>query len=612
MRKPRLQAVQRSRQAVTVFGGYNHNPVIGDGEWWDMNNMTSDHYPLLAPEMRGKIDYLGYGILGMVSNNGLCYVKQTFDGVSFVIRKNDSKTTLDLGLEGFGERQLIAMGAYVIILPDKKWVNTADHTYGDIEATNTALNNSVMFKVCTKDGTPISFSATEQRPTDPEDGMYWVDTTQSPPVLKQWFESSRMWMEQESYLRISISGRTDDALFQKGDAVVAPMWKGKYDAPDGHPAQYVWIQENPVIQDVINEGDGNFVYVVRGISEYGGPDSYCIASGEEYTWSRKMPDLDYVIESGNRLWGCKYGQTDDGFINEIYASKLGDFKNWTSFQGVSTDSYRASLGADGKFTGAVNYNGRPIFFKDDCMTVVYGAYPAQYQVSTIECNGVQDGCSKSLSIVNNKLYYWSRNGACLYDGSLPVTISAALGSVKADYVVSGALNNKLYMNSLDVNNNACCYVLDTMYGLWHKIEGMSPSGVCAHDGELYFWATHESDDDPPQYTTVMRNVSAPGDGSKEWFVESGDIGLTTIDASYMSQLTIRMSLAEGSQVVFKVKYDFEDEWNYLTTIIGTNLRTFDVPIRPKRCDTMRLRIEGTGDAKIYAIVKTIEQGGDVH
>ena len=46
---------------------------------------------------------------------------------------------------------------------------------------------------------------------------------------------------------------------------------------------------------------------------------------------RLVPDLDFVVENGNRLWGCRY----DGQVNEIYASCLGDFTNWWRFDGVA-------------------------------------------------------------------------------------------------------------------------------------------------------------------------------------------------------------------------------------------------------------------------------------
>ena len=55
--------------------------------------------------------------------------------------------------------------------------------------------------------------------------------------------------------------------------------------------------------------------------------------------------------------------TDGKAVNEIYASKLGDFKNWNCYAGRSTDSYVATRGSDGPFTGAADYLGSPLFFR---------------------------------------------------------------------------------------------------------------------------------------------------------------------------------------------------------------------------------------------------------
>ena len=67
-----------------------------------------------------------------------------------------------------------------------------------------------------------------------------------------------------------------------------------------------------------------------------------------------MPELDFLCENENRLWGCK-GDT-------IYASKLGDPFNWNVFDGVSTDSYAVDVGSAGDFTGCFAYRGYPVFF----------------------------------------------------------------------------------------------------------------------------------------------------------------------------------------------------------------------------------------------------------
>ena len=52
MRYPTLPVNETSRQIVEYFKGYNHNLRIADGEFFDMKNMTSDHYPVLSPRKK--------------------------------------------------------------------------------------------------------------------------------------------------------------------------------------------------------------------------------------------------------------------------------------------------------------------------------------------------------------------------------------------------------------------------------------------------------------------------------------------------------------------------------------------------------------------------------
>ena len=61
---------------------------------------------------------------------------------------------------------------------------------------------------------------------------------------------------------------------------------------------------------------------------------------------------------------------------------------------------------------------------------------------------------------------------------------------------------------------------------------------------------------------------------------------------------------------FFVQYDSGGDWEYLFTMTGSSLRSFSVPIRPRRCDHLRLRVVGEGEAKIYSIAKVVEEGSD--
>ena len=79
---------------------------------------------------------------------------------------------------------------------------------------------------------------------------------------------------------------------------------------------------------------------------------------------------------------------------------------------------------------------------------------------------------------------------------------------------------------------------------------------------------------------------------------------------YISRLTLRMAMDMDAEVRVLAMYDFSQDWEQVCVITSDSFRSFSIPIRPKRCDRMRLRIEGTGPARIYSVTKTLEQGGE--
>ena len=44
---------------------------------------------------------------------------------------------------------------------------------------------------------------------------------------------------------------------------------------------------------------------------------------------------------------------------------------------------------------------------------------------------------------------------------------------------------------------------------------------------------------------------------------------------------------------------------------GKGINSFAVPIRPHRCDHFKIKIVGSGEAKILSITKEYEEGSDV-
>lgn len=581
---PTLNARPRSQQTMDVFGGYNHNVRIQENEFYDMKNLTSDQAPVLAPRKRRGLYAQGKNVQGMIAKDSLCYV----DGSEFVI----NEYRVDMGISTDPEdcpKQLISMGAYVIIMPDKKYFNTADFSdYGNIEA-ETTTQTSVTFIPCRLDGTEYTPDYIQpDTPTEAENMALWMDTSVTPHSLKQYSSAMDTWTGVETtYIKIRCSGI--GKAFRQYDGVTISGLKDQEDR-----------QLQAINGAAIVYGQEEDALIVIGILDA------TISLDIPVTISRKMPAMDFVIENDNRLWGCRYGLNNDGeVVNELYSCKLGDFRNWNCFMGISTDSYYVSLGSDGQFTGAITHAGYPLFFKENCLHKVYGQIPANFQVQTTACRGVQKGCSRSMAIVNEILYYKARHAVCAYDGSLPVEASAALGEERYEAAVAAAHGNKYYISMRKTGTGErALFVYDTAKGMWHIEDNLPARLFCSCRDELYC-ATEDN-----------RIIAMLGTGERyeelvPWMFETGILGGSLPEKKYLVKLNIRLVLEAGSSINILAQYDSVGPWVNLGFITGTDLRSFTIPVKPRRCDHLRLRVEGEGSGMVFSISKTYTQGSDV-
>ena len=720
MNYPKLNEIPTTRDLLDKFKGYNHNLRIGEGEFYDMQNLTGDDYPILSPRKKRGAAITTTNANGMCSNTKFCYV----DGQDIILRDKDGhEEVYDLMLTG-DKKELISMGANIIIMPDQKYINTISpavrgallegiHQLPLSIGGNSAKPKVIMTLVMQdaqlgKLRTVISQNQGNKIIVEPESFNYMsgkspdayynsnlpegvdaseillIDKDDLWYVPKAWarstFENSnggydqfvvygklfgaggsysnqevrkaplryfgwRTKSENNRFYMYPIEGEYvrnlhinialmfvdgDDSYF---DEVAKNIEGKKIPRIEGTPfgdLTFFSTAKQPYASTVVDlettdvEGGIERKAIIlpyddsshapelleslmgnpatRSTYKYTEFDTPITIVTEDATDS-KMPKMDYIIESGNRLWGCRYGTNNNGdFVNEIYASALGDFKDWVTVDGISTDSYSASVGTSGAFTGAINYGGKPIFFKEDCMHRVFGDYPSNYQVQTIMCKGVQDGCNKSLAIVNDVLYYKSRSGICAFDGSLPVEISAEFGDKQYSNAVGGTIGNKYYVSMKDIEtDDYVLFVYDTIKRMWYKEDNTEVTQFCNHKGELYYI------DRADRYIHTIKGTGVVETQPINWGAETGILGATTPDDKYVTKIDIRMSVAKGAKVSLHIEYDSMGEWERLMEIEGLTLNTFTIPVRPRRCDHFRLKFEGEGDAKIFSISKTLEE-----
>ena len=530
MRYPKLKEVPASRRTVDVFRGYNGNFRLSDGEFRRMENLSSDHYPLLGPRGLRAFYRKPASPQGLIAKDTLCYV----DGKSFVM--GDETIDLNLSVEAADcPKQLVSMGAYVIIWPDKVYINTRNpEDRGSLDARFTSTG-TVTVKPCNEAG----------------------EETDTP-----------------AYLRIEAAGIGKD--FQVYDGVEI----SGCEAFSGSAVVY---------------GRGDDYLIVGGSGENATQET-------PITVARRSPPMDFVTECGNRLWGCRYGPDETGnFVNRIYASKLGDFKNWNCFMGLSTDSYAASCGSDGPFTGAVSYFGAPLFFKEKGIHKVFGSYPATFGVQFTACRGVQQGCHRSLAIVADTLFYVSRGAVCAYDGSLPVEISRNLGQFSCVGAAGGAYGSKYYL-SVQGQTNWNLYVYDGFHGIWHREDALQAHAFCTLQGQLYCIDGENCN------ILCLTGGTIPAEQTVRWMAETGELGFQYPDGKSLSGLILRLQLDKGARLVISACYDSEETFEELATVFGTSLRSFEIPVRPRRCDHFRLKLEGEGSGRVYAITRVIRKG----
>lgn len=598
-----LTQPKQTRQFVQTFSGLNRRLRAAEGEFLDMSGLCADEYPVLTTAEPVEAQNMA-GVNGMCGGDSLCYT------APYSVDETDALYIAGQRLEGLEldhtaqRRQLVRMGAYLLIWPDKVWVNTETQEFGSMEAeASTALSTEhpMQITMCRADGTEykeneLKFSGTE--PESPTNGLVWVDTSGDTVEAKRYSASLKMWVSMgTTYVKlsgISTTGLQDlDGVEISGGLIIHTG-----SVAGGDFRAIFDIDGNHVLQRV-----GEDYVVLIGIL-----NGNTSQTNGTITISRKAPDMDYVVECENRIWGCKYGTVNGTVLNEIYACALGDFKNWQQFQGLSTDSYTASRGIPGKWIGAAVYNGSPIFMKENCLERVYVSSSGAHQIVTTNARG---GYHASAAIVGGVLYYKSAYDVCAYDGTEPVSVSSALGDLNAaSAYAAGSYKGKYYlclaMGGASVTDPVKYRVMsyDPGYNAWY-IEG-------TYSGPVREFATVT----PQSFNwyadgKLYRYDPTTGDIA-DWSAETGVIGCATPDNKYISRLRLRLHLAKGGSCNVFVQYDSNGAWEHKMCIPGKGIiESVTVPILPRRCDHFRLKLTGSGLLRLYSMAKIQEEGSDI-
>lgn len=576
---PYLQQRGRNRSITTDFRGLNLSQGIGDGEWAWMQNMDTREYPAVARRQKRVHVATLNKPNGLCATDRLCFV----DGVKFYYNGFYYGDVED------SEKTLVPMGAKIAIFPDKKLFDTTTLSFTDMEQKNVS-SGTVSVTLAKGDGTPYGeYTEGGTAPENPENGQLWLDTSGDAPVMKTWSEAQGLWVaEATTYVLVSATG-----LGQGMKALDGVTVSG--------------LEEAGLNGDWILTDAGPDYILFTGILQK------ALTQAGEVRVERTCPEMDFVVEKDNRLWGCSSAD------HEIYCCKLGDPTNWRAYQGVATDSYAVTVGTPGPFTGAAVSGSAVIFFKENCLHRVYGTQPSNFTVYVDNLRGVQQGCHKSAVRVNEYLYYKSVFDVCVYADSEVAGISAALGTESYKNAVAGVCGNRLYLSMEDQEGAWQLLVYDTAAGVWTREDGTHALGFAScltetfmlrADGELYALLPGEYNKDffmvGSDYTVYAQEET---DEEVSWELRTGEILRELPDHKYIGKIQLYLELDPGARAEVALRRD-GGAWETVQELSGGDQRRCTLPIYPRRCDRMEIRLTGVGHARLVNWSKYVGYGSE--
>jgi hypothetical protein len=147
------------------------------------------------------------------------------------------------------------------------------------------------------------------------------------------------------------------------------------------------------------------------------------------------------------------------------------------------------------------------------------------------------------------------------------------------------------------------FCFDVQRGLWMHEDNLHVECFARADDELYAQSGNS--------ILALNGTVGTLEAAPEWFAETGIQYYSYPDRKYVSHFVIRLHMEPTTDMQLFMEYDSSGVWVYSGRIQVRRTCTVTVPVRPRRCDHLRMRIEGKGEARIFSISRVLEMGSDV-
>lgn len=521
------------------FYGLDHNLGAGDGGLWDMANLTSDYYPLLSTRAKRRVCRKLANPGGLFAWDALAWV----DGTGFYYGGARKGTVTA------GEKQFAAIGAYLIILPDKKYYNTVSGEFGSLESA-------------------------------------WSGTRLT-------FTNGKLYEEDAEANTIQASGVNWSSYFKAGDAVTIEGC-----------TKHAENNKTPVIREI----DGDKLYFYENVFKLDGTDgTTAYTESGNLTVRRTMPALQYVCENENRLWGCdgrtiyasKLGDpfnwnVFEGLETDSYAvdtGSAGGFTGCVSFLGYPVffkedhiykvyGSIPSNFEVMGSATlGVARGCGRSLAIAGERLLYLSNSGVMIYS------GGIPQSLHDAFGMTR------LRNGRAGSDG-LKYYLSAQDEDGTWKLCVYDTRRGMWHIEDETHATHFCRYEGNTYL--------LTDGGEITMTGNIL--NAPEGSTEEADFTWFAET----GD-----FVEHTSTSGESAVKKGIAKLLLRIEVGEGAEARVLMQFDSDGKWVQAgQTLHAEKKRSYFLPIVPRRADHYRIRIEGRGECRVYSLTREYYSGSE--
>jgi hypothetical protein len=295
---------------------------------------------------------------------------------------------------------------------------------------------------------------------------------------------------------------------------------------------------------------------------------------------------------------------------DIYVSAAGSAMDFYTRPGLDgKGAARIHTDTEGDFTAVTVWQGYAVFFKEGRVCRLLGSRADSLTLQESTGVGIPAPLGDTLCEVGDALYYCAAGGVYRYRGQEPERV-ASFGGLGVTAGCGGTDGSAYYL-SVQTSNGPRMSLYLPDEGVWYPEDGTRAAAMltyggflCVQDGEGRLWMTSSDGrwpacpfDETAQAGQIASSVTLTADR----FGEPAGFRLTGV--------SIRATGAVGGTLRVWGTYTAGErtETCLLATYAGGfSDRLLRVPLIPRLCDGVTLRLDMTGDWVLHAVTRVYE------